>query len=109
MQGASLTNSAAVTASTPDPDPDDNSDSVTTQVGAAADLSLVKTGPATVQVGESITYVLAVHNAGPDDAVDVSVTDTLPAGVTFVSASGAGWTCTNDANTSVTCLRARAG
>ncbi len=105
VQAASLANLAAVTSSTTDPDPDDNDDSVTTTVGAAADLSLVKTGPATVQVGESVTYVLAVRNAGPDDAVDVSVTDTLPAGVTFVSASGTGWTCTNDANASVTCVR----
>ncbi len=31
------------------------------------------------------------------------MTDTLPAGVTFVSASGAGWTCTNVGNVSATC------
>ena len=34
------------------------------------------------------------------------MTDTLPAGVTFVSASGTGWTCTNTGNVSVTCTRA---
>src|SRR5207253_4263688 len=37
---------------------------------------------------------------------DLSVVDALPAGVTFVSASGAGWTCTHSANVSVTCTRA---
>ena len=31
--------------------------------------------------------------------------DTLPTGVTFVSASGGGWACTNNANISVTCTR----
>ena len=35
----------------------------------------------------------------------MSVTDTLPAGVTFVSATGTGWTCTNVGNVSVTCTR----
>ena len=33
------------------------------------------------------------------------MTDTLPAGVTFVSATGTGWTCTNAGNVSATCTR----
>ena len=55
--------------------------------------------------GGSVTYSLVVANAGPSDAADLSVTDTLPAGVTFVSATGTGWTCTNAGNVSVTCTR----
>ena len=52
-----------------------------------ADLLVTKDGPATVKVGDTFTYTLTVENLGPDTAVNVVVTDTLPAGVTFVSAT----------------------
>ena len=52
-----------------------------------------------------MAYSLVVVDNGPSDAAGLSVTDTLPAGVTFVSASGTGWTCTNTGNVSVTCTR----
>ncbi len=104
-QSATLVNSATVTSSTTDPDPGDNSSSASTVVGASADLSLTKTGPASVAAGASITYQLAVSNAGPDSAQAVVVTDELPAGVTFVSAGGSGWGCSNDSDASVTCTR----
>ena len=52
------------------------------------DLSVVKTASADeVLVGDVFTYTLVVSNAGPDDAVGVTLTDTLPALVSFVSAS----------------------
>ncbi|HEY5033077.1 MAG TPA: DUF11 domain-containing protein, partial [Actinomycetes bacterium] len=50
-------------------------------------------------------YHLAVSNAGPDAAAAVKVIDTLPPGVTFVSASGSGWTCTHSGSITVTCTR----
>jgi uncharacterized repeat protein (TIGR01451 family) len=102
-QATTLTNTASVSSTTNDPAPGNNTSSVTTGVGASADLALVKTGPATVVAGGAVTYILTATNAGPSDAVAVSVTDTLPAGVTFVSATGTGWTCTNVGNVSVTC------
>jgi uncharacterized repeat protein (TIGR01451 family) len=43
--------------------------------------------------GEEVTYTIIVNNIGDDNATGVTVTDTLPAGVTFVSAGGNGWTC----------------
>ena len=52
-----------------------------------ADLSVTKAGPATVDVGDTVTYTLTVANAGPDAAVNVVMTDALPEGVTFVSAT----------------------
>ena len=56
-----------------------------------ADLSLTKTGsPDPVVAGEELTYTLTVDNAGPGTAAGVEVSDTLPAGVTFVSASDGG-------------------
>src|SRR5207249_6149107 len=38
-------------------------------------------------VNNPITYTLVVHDNGPSDAQSVTVTDSLPAGVTFVSAT----------------------
>ena len=101
----SLVNNATVSSATTDPDLTNNTDQLTTTVTALADLSLVKTGPATVAVGGSIAYTLAVTNGGPSTATSVSVADTLPVGVSFVSASGTGWTCGQAAGI-VTCTRA---
>jgi uncharacterized repeat protein (TIGR01451 family) len=65
-----------------------------------ADLSIVKTAnPSPVHTNSALTYTLTVANAGPVTADGVSVVDTLPAGVTFVSASGAGWTVSHAGST----------
>jgi uncharacterized repeat protein (TIGR01451 family) len=57
-----------------------------------ADLSIVKTGsPNPVTTKAPLTYTLTVANAGPATANQVTVRDTLPPGVTYVSASGTGW------------------
>jgi uncharacterized repeat protein (TIGR01451 family) len=70
-----------------------------TWVAANADLSIVKSGPALVQNGSNMTYNLEVSNGGPATATNVVVTDPLPTGTTFVSASAG---CTESAGT-VTC------
>jgi uncharacterized repeat protein (TIGR01451 family) len=82
-----LRNTATVSSPTPDPDTTNNASS--TDVGVrSADLSVVKTADAAaVDPGGTITYTLAVHNAGPSGAAGVTVTDPLPAGTTFASAS----------------------
>jgi uncharacterized repeat protein (TIGR01451 family) len=69
-----------------------------------ADLSVTKTdSPDPVSVGSSLTYTLTAGNAGPDTATGVTVTDTLPAGVTFASAAPSqGDPCTETGGT-VTC------
>src|SRR5438093_1453874 len=90
-----LLNVARADAATVDPDSTNNNGSapasrVTTVVGEVADLAVVKTGPASVIAVGSVTYTIAVTNNGPSDASAVVVQDTLPAGVTFVSASNGG-------------------
>jgi len=58
---------------------------------AQADLAVTKTvdNPAPFD-GENIIYTIMVTNNGPDNAANVSVTDLLPAGLTYVSDDGAG-------------------
>jgi len=43
-----------------------------------------------VPAGSNLVYTISVTNFGPSSAGSVVVTDTLPAGVTFVSATGGG-------------------
>lgn len=62
--------------------------SATVTVGTA-NLSVAKSGPATIVVSDTIRYLLTLSNAGPDIAYRVVLSDTLPTGVTFVSASRA--------------------
>ena len=59
--------------------------------GDQADLSLIKgvDGYATTpNVGDTISYVLEVRNAGPGIATRVQVSDILPKGIQFLSSSG---------------------
>ena len=68
-----------------------------------ADISIDKTAPAMVTEGNSFTYGLTVSNAGPDPATNVVATDTLPAGLTYVSATPSQGSCSFSTPT-VTCL-----
>src|SRR5262249_25587066 len=61
------------------------SGSDTDQLSPLADMSVVKTGPPSAVPGNDVVYTLVVHNAGPSSAVDVSVDDPTPPGLTFVS------------------------
>jgi uncharacterized repeat protein (TIGR01451 family) len=68
-----------------------------------ADLALTKTdSPDPVLVGDHLTYTLTVTNHGPADATDVTLTDTLPSSVVFVSSSPGAPMCNAAAGT-VTC------
>jgi len=70
------------------------------------DLALTKTGsPDPVTAGSPLTYMIEVENVGVEDTIDpVTVTDTLPDGLTFVSGSGGGFDC-SAAGQVVTCTR----
>jgi uncharacterized repeat protein (TIGR01451 family) len=61
---------------------------------AAADVSIVKSGPTAVGTSTNIIYDIAVANAGPSLAASVTVSDTLPAGTTLVSATSSQGSCT---------------
>lgn len=58
-------------------------------------LDVMKTPPSKqFKVGDEVTWTIAVSNTGTiDDAGTVTVTDTLPSELRYLSASGDGWTC----------------
>jgi len=67
-------------------------------------LSISQTDtPDPVNVANSLSYTLTAANNGPEDATGVTVVDTLPAGVTFESASATQGSCSHAAGI-VTCL-----
>jgi uncharacterized repeat protein (TIGR01451 family) len=87
----SLTNVASVSTPTTDPNLTNNVTApVITTVAPAADVGLGKVGPVSVLAASNLVYTISVTNFGPSSASSVVVTDTLPANVTFVSASGGG-------------------
>ena len=75
-----------------------------------ADLTSAVISPATVPAKLNFTNTVSVTNLGPQTASNVVVSDTLPAGLTFVSASGGGvsnngivtWTIPSLASTATT-------
>lgn len=60
-----------------------------------SDLSINMTGPASVASSSNYAFTITVTNNGPiaHPASTITVTDTLPTGFNFVSASGTGWSC----------------
>ena len=85
---SSRTNSATITrASQFDPNTGNNT-ATATETPQQADLVLSKSvDNPTPNVGDTITYTVALTDNGPDSAANVQVTDLLPAGRTFVSAT----------------------
>lgn len=87
--GQTLVNTARIATSRAETRYDDNQDSASTYIGTLTNLWITKSGPTWALVGGLITYTLQFANAGNAPAPNVVVSDTLPAGVSFVSASPA--------------------
>jgi large repetitive protein len=67
------------------------------QVGRVVELSITKRHSGMGVVGEPLAFRIVAHNGGPSAADQLVVTDPLPTGLTYKSATGTGWTCTNAA------------
>ena len=83
-----LSETANVTGTVIDPNPANNTSTWITEVEPAADLAVGLAPSAPVAVtGNDFGYTVTVTNNGPSDATSVVVSDTLPSGVTFLSAT----------------------
>lgn len=79
---------ASVQSDTDDPDTTNNSQSESTTIETQAQVTAIKSAsPDPVAAGELLTYEIEVTNEGPSTAPDVELTDPLPSGTTFSSAS----------------------
>jgi uncharacterized repeat protein (TIGR01451 family) len=100
-QAGTIRNTASVTCNEFDPHPENNSDTREITVHEAANLSITKAAsPNPVTVGTSLTYTLTVTNGGPSSATGVTVNETLPTGMTFVSSSSSQGTCSGTSTVS---------
>lgn len=76
---------------TDDPDTLEAGDPTVTPVTIGSpELSISKSGPETAHVGGVVEYTLEVTNIGDADALEVVVTDVLPAGMSYVGSSPEG-------------------
>ena len=109
---STLTNVATATSTTPDvttgePIRESDDEDVEITVNSAVTIEKTTVTP-TVDAGDTATFELAVTNTGVSDAAaPVTVTDTLPAGLTLVSAAASGdptWSCTSADDVTVTCV-----
>jgi large repetitive protein len=94
-----ITNTATVASLTVDPSSANNSDTETTTLYISGDVMVLQTdSPDPVTAGTNLTYTITVTDAGPSDAQEVTLDDTVPTGTTFVSMTQPdGWSCTTPA------------
>ena len=94
--GMTLENTASVSNTATDPDPLNNSATISTDVMVSADVSAFGTAePYWVASGSTVTYTVYVTNYGPDVASSVTLTGTLPPGVTLTSIDNNYGSCTS--------------
>ena len=88
-------NTATATSTTPDPVANNIGNGISAVFPPIADARITKTaGPGPYIAGNNISFIITVTNAGPASAHNVVVTDTIPPGSTFVSATPTQGTCT---------------
>jgi uncharacterized repeat protein (TIGR01451 family) len=87
-QTAAVVERARVTATTADADQTDNTATVRTPCRVPTDLTVTKTGPASVHTGSKVTYKIVVADTGANPATDVDIVDHVPTEITGVT-----WSC----------------
>jgi len=83
--GTILAPTATLTGTPPSDDPSNNTASGNTFILAQGDLAVTQTGPSSIVPGATATYTIKVTNNGPSDSQNVSFSDSLPTGMSFVS------------------------
>lgn len=95
-----VSNVYRVVSSSSDPVQGNNEDvAYYTAVAPPTDLRIsVEPSLIVAQVGQAVSYLVTVTNAGPNEATDVVVTNDLPSNVSFTGASSSEGSCTNIGN-----------
>lgn len=102
-------NTANITSSTThDPILTNNSESETSEVTAKVDVTVTKTAPASVPAGQNMTYIVTARNVanGMSSADNVTITDTLPSDLVFISATPSTGSCATTPTVNSTTLAA---
>jgi uncharacterized repeat protein (TIGR01451 family) len=101
---ASVTNTAVVFGGG-EANPSNNTAPDPTTIVAGPNLTITKSHTGNFTQGQTGTYTLTVSNTGAaPTSGTVTVTDSLPSGLTSTAATGAGWSCTPGGQ-SVPCTR----
>src|SRR5439155_27121906 len=96
-QAGANTNTVTASAYGADENPADNTVKLVTTVNPAADLAVLLASSADpVTVSNNFTYTVTATNRGPSVATAVLLTNTLPAGVVFVSVSAGQGSCSQN-------------
>jgi large repetitive protein len=82
--GTAFTNTATASSTPADSNSGNNSGTATVTVVAETDLFVTKDGPGTAAADTDVTFTITAGNDGPDSG-SISLTDTLPGTMTFVS------------------------
>jgi len=105
--GGTLTNTANLSSDSGDANPNNNSSSTSATVTGVTDIAVTKTAPATVDAGTNLSWTITVQNLGANAALNTQLSDTIPAGTTFVSFNQTGGPTFNcSGTTTITCSNA---
>ena len=96
--GTNLVNQVTISSQNPDNNDENNTSAAGTVVlgGTSADVGVTKTGPSQTLADKDVNYSIVVTNFGPNAATHVTLTDTVPGDMAFVSFtqnSGPIWSC----------------
>ncbi|MBB6500684.1 Ig-like domain-containing protein [Pedobacter cryoconitis] len=84
--GTAFSNTATITSTVvPDPETANNTSTVTTNINNTPNFRVSKSGPATANIGDPITYKIIVSNAGTGDITNALITDNVPEDVQVTS------------------------
>jgi uncharacterized repeat protein (TIGR01451 family) len=93
----SLTDIARVSGNVDDYNLANNVANIISTVSAAADLALTTSAaPNPGTISNNVAFILSITNNGPDNASAVIVTNVLPAGANFISATTSQGSCANN-------------
>jgi uncharacterized repeat protein (TIGR01451 family) len=99
-----ITATATVTANQFDSQSANNTATVTTSVSPSADLAVGFVGvPASIVLGNNLTYTINATNLGPNTATGVTISQTLPPGATVVSSNSTPGTTLSQSGNTINC------